>query len=657
MRTQPTPTRHPRGMALVVVMLLTVAIAALAAGAIFLSSSAALVARGQERDEDMRNAADAGIEMGRSALNGTPSLFPDTGYKALQVNAPVYDASNNLITGVTRSIYYGPTGSSTGQYGIFGSVVSVITDRTGAVVVRRGELSQESFARFAYYTDSEGSGICFGNGDQIWGPVHTNDNLCIYSSGARFRNFLEVAGTITGLSYGTYDLGYVQHGSVVPLPTMADLTKLNTYATAGGMSFAAVSGGTTTQSTLRIEFWPLDLDGDGRVTGPNEGFFRVYKATAAAGAPYVTATPPSSNPTYSNINCGDYHTVTGGSPANPNPVFYTTAWHLAQTSLASITPTVGAGTWWSAISGHSTSTSPATWSTTTKQNNANASVQQAASRCWLGGDDHLFVLDSAGGPRPRNTFRATDAYGGWVRYTTTPDAAIVAALKNPASGAVDTTLAARNLEAQYLWPLSRQYNPNSKGVIYVTGRVVVSGIVNGKVTLAASDKIIIADDIKYAIAPGSTTCLAANMLGLLSPDSIYVADNELNTPQPWGASSAYKTYALTSDEIIQGVLMTLKSFGGENYDAGSNSAEPCGATSAGRGCLALTGGIIQATRGAVGLSDGTGYIKRYSYDQCAFQTPPPYFPTTGRFYRNRYYEIDPVGFNVSTFFQSLTPSH
>ncbi|MGD0484450.1 MAG: PilX N-terminal domain-containing pilus assembly protein [Gemmatimonadales bacterium] len=649
MSTHPTPTRHPRGMALVVVMLLTVAIAALAAGAIFLSSSNALIARGQEREEDMRNAADAGIELGRSALNGTPSLFPDTGYTALQVNSPVYDASGNLISGVTRSVYYGPTGSSTGQYGIFGSVVSVITDRTGAVVVRRGELSQESFARFAYYTDSEGSGICFGNGDQIWGPVHTNDDLCIYSSGARFRNFLEVSGTITGLSYGTFDMGYVQHGAVVPLPTMADLAKLNTYATAGGMAFTAVSGGTTTQSTMRIEFWPLDLDGDGRVTGPTEGFFRIYKATAAAGAPYVTATAPSSNPTYSNLNCGDWHTVTGGSPANPGLVFYTTPWHLGLTASP--------GTWFtSGVTGHTTSNLT---TLSNRQTNGTASVQQTTnpSRCWLGGDDHLFVLDSVGGYRPRNTFRPTDAYGGWVKYTTTPDAAIIAALKNPASGAVDTTLAARTLEAQYLWPLSRQYNPNSKGVIYVTGKVVVSGVVNGKVTLAASDNIIIADDIKYAIAPGSTTCLAANMLGLLTPGYIYLSDNELNTPQQWGASSSWRSYASTTDEYIQGVLMTLNSFQVENYDGGPDSQEPCGTTATGRGCLALTGGIIQSTRGAVGTTGGTGYVKRYSYDNCAFQTPPPYFPTTGRFYRNRYYEIDPVGFNVTSFFQSLTPNH
>jgi hypothetical protein len=76
----------------------------------------------------------------------------------------------------------------------------------------------------------------------------------------------------------------------------------------------------------------------------------------------------------------------------------------------------------------------------------------------------------------------------------------------------------------------------------------------------------------------------------------------------------------------------------------------------GRGCLFLTGGIIQEARGAVGLSSVEGFSKRYSYDRCAVVNPPPYFPTTGRFNDNRYYELDPVGFNVTTLFHLITPA-
>ena len=71
----------------------------------------------------------------------------------------------------------------------------------------------------------------------------------------------------------------------------------------------------------------------------------------------------------------------------------------------------------------------------------------------------------------------------------------------------------------------------------------------------------------------------------------------------------------------------------------------CGAAVSGRGCLNLVGGILMDTRGAVGLVGATGYVKRYAYDRCAATRPPPYFPTTGRFADNRFYELDPVKFN------------
>ena len=645
------PRSDERGMALVLVMLITVAVAALAAGAIFLTSSAGLISKGQEREEIMRNAADAGIETGRSALNGTPALFPDSGYVTLYSNQPVRDASNNPIPGLTQNIYVGPTGSSTGQYGIFGSVLSVITDQSGAKVVRRGELSQESFAKFAYYTDNEGSGICFGNMDQIYGPLHTNDDMCIYSSGARFHSTVEVAGNITGANYGIFDVGYIAHGSVIPLPTAPDLAKLSSYATTGGMNFTAPTAGNATtayQSRLRIEFVALDLDGDGRVTGPNEGFFRVYLDTARTQPGYATAAAIGSP--YQELNCGDSHVVNG-----TDTVFFSAAWH---DGLAPFTnaPAVRSGTYGNPIGSGSAHSS-------TRQTAASQSLYYSSSKCYLGGDEHLNVDSNTTG-RKWNSFNpGTDAYGFkdpfgyWLKITDTPDPSVIAALKNPASRAVDTTLLARTLEAKYLWPLARTFNPNSKGVIYITGKAVLSGVLRGRVTVAASDNVIIADDLKYAIAPGAVQCQTSDMLGLLSPGYIYMADNALNTPQAWGSGSAYKTYASTSDEFVQGVLLTLNSFTVENYDTGPTAQEPCGTTATGRGCLYLTGGIIQGTRGAVGTTGGTGYVKRYAYDKCAFQTPPPYFPTTGRFYRNRYYEIDPVGFSVPNFFASLTPNN
>jgi hypothetical protein len=109
-------------------------------------------------------------------------------------------------------------------------------------------------------------------------------------------------------------------------------------------------------------------------------------------------------------------------------------------------------------------------------------------------------------------------------------------------------------------------------------------------------------------------------------------------------------------------MLALNTFTVQRYnqgvDAGDTGRENCETTNRGRGCLYLTGGIIQKTRGGVGTttsgtSGGTGNVKRYSYDACAFNSPPPYFPTTGHFAKGHYFEVDPTGFNIATYFNLL----
>jgi hypothetical protein len=113
----------------------------------------------------------------------------------------------------------------------------------------------------------------------------------------------------------------------------------------------------------------------------------------------------------------------------------------------------------------------------------------------------------------------------------------------------------------------------------------------------------------------------------------------------------------THSTYLQASLLALTTFQVENYTGGVIDGLHCEAVSAGRGCLYMTGGIIQGTRGAVGTlwpsgdSGKTGYIKRYSYNTCGLTTPPPYFPTTGRFSADRSFEMDPVGFDEHSWFR------
>jgi hypothetical protein len=580
---------NEHGIAMMVVLLVALAVGAIALGAGLMSMNVQAINTYSDRLGTLQTAADGGIELARARINAHKNLYPDSAYNTLEAGVQVKDASGNAIPGLQRWTYVGPTGISTGQYGVYGSVVSVVKDNVGDQLVRRGEVYQESFAKFAYFTDVEGN-IVFANGDQVWGPVHSNDQIQINKSSptpqAWFHNTVETAQTIKNKTYAQYDQGYTEHGANIPMPTTADLGKLQAQAAAGLTSITGSSAGAAGQATTRIEFVAVDLNGDGKIDGDNEGFMRVYQVTNSANAWWVVGDLNGTNYVTGSPNCAD--------STKHNKLFVQATAHPAG--------------------------SPS--------HNATTAMQEPSARCFLGGSEYLTA---------DNKFHATDTYGQWLPWPGTVDPVVAAA---------------RPADAAYLWPINRQFNPSFKGVIFVSGNVAISGTLRGKVTVAASNNIVIADDVIYATNPGLGTC--ADMLGMFAGNDVVVADNTLNSPQQY-QSGSWRTYDDTQDEFIQGVVLALDQFTVENYTSGSTSAQPCGGVATGRGCLYLTGGIIQESRGPVGLTDGHGYIKRYAYDQCVLNNPPPYFPTTGHFARGRQFEVDPVGFNVASYYAALGP--
>lgn len=580
MNARRNPARGEGGYALLMVLLLVMAVTILAAGAVSVVGNASLINAFESRRTEMEALADAGLETARARLNADKTLYPEEGYETLENGQALVDADGQAIPGVKRYTYAGPVGQNTGQFGVFGSIISVV-EAGNTRVVRRGDIAQESFARFAYFTDVEPSTIAFGGGDVISGPVHSNDVIKIYNSGASFRGpgGVTTAKTVSGRQYATFSEGYEERVPRIPLPTLADLSKLRGYADQGGAAFTAANGGTTYEARLRIEFLTIDLNGDGREDGPEEGFFRVYRGTGSTW--WVTASR-NGNGWPSSENCGVWT-----SPTN-----FVLAKNLG--------------------------------------GNNSYKIQQLRSqnaKCYLGGSDSL-----TNGFEPSQSGK-----GEWVRRGFN------------LNGTIPQALLDRD-DLDFLFPLGHGLNPNFKGVIHVTGRVAISGVLRGRVTLAATDRIIIADDIVYASEGNG----CEDILGLFGGADISVADNLLNTPQSTANGEAYRSYDSTPDEFINGIILTLDTFEVENYDGGPN-AERCQSVVFGRGCLFLTGGIIQRTRGAVGTSGGTGYLKRYTYDACAASQPPPYFPTTGHFGRSSYYEINPVGFTPGTFFDRMAP--
>ena len=609
-------TRSPneRGIALITVLLVALAVSGIALAGAMWTLNAALITKSGDRAATLNDIALAGLEEGRSQLNANPTVYPETGYVTLATAAPVTDVLGNTVPNVVRSIYVGPDGITGGQYGVYGTIISTVRDTFGNQVVRRLQINQESFAKFAYFTNTEGT-IQFANNDQIRGPVHSNDQIRINSSGATFFDQVTTsASSILGESNATF-MGPAPKKSVVPiaLPTTAAFPALQSRAASASMSFASnLNGNSPGEASLRIEFVALDLNGDGDSTDTNEGFIRLYQDNLRPW--YVTGTlsgnPGPNTDIRRSPNCG-------AALAATNARFRT----AADTNFAGApSPPTGAA----------------------RVTAATTLLQSGSRRCYLGGDPRLTAVNWP-----------TVAAADWAAVVGDWPGTGRGWMPRPLGMGAPTTVAAftNRPDNAYLWPINREYNPAWQGVIYVTGKVALSGVVNAKVTVATPNTIVIADDLRSAVDPGSAGAAdCAVILGLFAGTDILVANNTLNAPQQIGGVNPYRTYDETTQEDIHAVLLALNIFGAESYDTGPSSGEACGAVNNGRGCLNLNGGVIQNTRGAVGLVDGHGYVKRYSYNACAATDPPPYFPTTGRFVRNRIYELDPKGFNVASWF-------
>ncbi|MDQ2890357.1 MAG: hypothetical protein M3R65_07355 [Gemmatimonadota bacterium] len=659
-RDKPTAGVNRRGSALILTLVLTLSLASLATSAIYLGGNEQMLANSYDQERDMRYADEAILQMGKSTLNYDPYAAPDSGYRVVQNNVQVTGADGNPIPGITASMYLGPTSSNTGQFGRFVSVVAVAQNAAGAKVVRRLELAQESFAKFAYWSNQEtnnGNPIYFNNNDQLWGPVWSNDQVNIGSGGARFHGTLGTAQTVSGAGYGTFDAGYSENQKPIALPNNTTLSSLSGYAGSGGLSFAAPNSSSVDQAMMRIEFVARPFNGGAGgvaglpLNGPDDGFMRVYVSKAGPG--WLRGD-------YSLDNCGASYVFTNvgtglGSPSRP--AFVPLSEHTQRWFKIALQ---NSGNYNNGFINQVTSGNP-----TLMQSRA---LGQPSARCYLGGDPNLRAV----------SYRSTIGYRvDTLAAATGIPALVLAAAQNIAGdsttffvadsatnpmgywkkypGAVSPQVAALwPAEAPYLFPLYRGLNPGTKGVIYVSGTTGVSGTLRARVTLYATGNVAILRDTKYVTDPSLNNC-TADMLGIISGNNIYVADNALQDP-PFIPGLGYKNMDDTKDVFLQGVMMALKTaFGAENYTNGPNDVNGCEGTNNGRGCLYLTGGIIQQQRGPVGLSDGTGFAKRYSYDKCALYNPPPYFPTTGRYTDNRYYEIDPAGFDVAALFRSLTP--
>ncbi len=225
------------------------------------------------------------------------------------------------------------------------------------------------------------------------------------------------------------------------------------------------------------------------------------------------------------------------------------------------------------------------------------------------------------------------------------------------------------VEKPYLWPLWIPYNMNSKGVINATtGPVYLSDTLRGYITFyesnATKDVDIIAP-LVYDQVPNASTALCRNFLGIIAGQNVLATNNALQRPRPmpngtviWLGSPNFSLDAVTmalngTVGIEDGYNWPVTSPGGP-----TSPIAVCGAFTQSGGCINQIGGVIEQYISVTYLNNNTGYRENRSVDPCQLTNQrPPFFPATGRYLDNKYYEIDPTLVDTWTkvkyFFESL----
>jgi hypothetical protein len=751
--------RGRRGSALILVLIMTLSLAGLAMSAIYLSSSAGLLSRYYDRERNYRYAAEAALALGKSRVQKDTSFHPlDSGATTVMSATSLKDANGVTIPRVLVNLYAGYTGDTVGIYGKFITLLAQAYDSGGTRMVRRLDLTAESFSRFAMFTNTFSGGLCYGTGEFIKGRAHSNQiwNSC-GPPGPTYFDTVSAASSILGTAIYTYPSQ--ASVPVIPMPTIAKLAALTGYASGANLQFTPVTatsgsaaptqtgpgvgasvtnmsgqvgGGNPTVGT-RVSFKPVDVNNNGTLE-QGEGMMMIFDLatgmdTSAIRVDFAAlpGTTPSKNSITIMNQCGllmhfPAGVIAGGPnfPAAHNEFFplarFREPWVRKRIIAAGVGTAVGNTAITTADTTAMAQALAAGWLTDSLQpiavytkvlgyNIGNSTCYPAGSPLLMLAERNttnacaiststatiVFGWASSGSNCPA----ATTSYGG-MDTTFTPHPMRCAYFGRGTTGrctgaggtgfqvalgswrtwagaalpAISTTVIQTN-EVPYLWPLWMPYNMNSKGVINATtGPVYLSDTLRGNMTFYESDaaqNIVIIAPLVYDQVPTAATALCRNFLGIIAGQHVLAANDALQRPRPMPVTGTI-TWFGTPNFFLDAVTMALNGTvgieDGYNWPTGSPGGpiSPlvicAGMYTQSGGCINQIGGVIEQYISVTYLDNNTGYRENRSVDPCQLTNQrPPFFPATGRYLDNKYYEIDPTlvatPLQVATFFNSL----
>jgi len=688
-----TRLRARRGSALILVLLMTLAVAALAVAAVFMSSSAGLLSRFYDRERDHRYAAESALEIVRSRLERDADLaVSPTGVTLLAAGLQVPVAAGSTDSEISVNVYAAVTGDTAGGALPTVTLLAAAYDARGTRHVRRMDLRRRSFSSYQLFVDSFPTGATFGPG-KLAGRAHANS---VWRSAASAANAPMYADTVTAVGgfagLGTFLVDSVSGVAPVAYPRDSTFGWMSGIASSANLSIAPVSGGSGGfVSGSRVEFVAFDANGDGAVTA-DEGFLRVFDLPVFRDTTVlrVGLAPGPFDFTFAGLATWWNNTVL----QNQCGAFYyrNARWHFIpvathrQPWFNNSTDGLLVGTG----SSNYPSVSPGQRSNYIGYNYEATQriLALPTARCFPAGSPYLMPAERFTNDVCVQTGTLTDTYpygaapagcfpsGKYGGNDTTFTTAVGRCLYD-ASGAcfetnalgswrdfpggnaasdISSTVRQAN-ELPRLWPLAAPRNSNAQGLVRITGGpIFLSGTVAGHVTVMVDGRAEIIDQLTYVDRPSpADTDDCPDQLGLIATGDILAADNAITRGRRIGRNFLGTSFTRHLGGIpslsVHGHLMSLTGTVGVANPSGSGLApQNCALVSTSNssgGCFYLVGSAAMAQFSPSSGGTNAGLHWAGSPTRCmAANRRPPFFPLASSYTPVRTLEVAPAQANT-----------
>lgn len=632
-----------RGSALILVLLMTLAVAALAVAAIFMSSSAGLLSRFYDRERQFSYAAESALEQAISKLQlDTSFAVTSTTPVSVIPLTDLYDASGAAIAGAKVQVWGAITGDTTSSGPITVTLLAQVSDVVGTRFVRRVDLRREHFAQINLLVNNATTAATapFETGASIVGRIHVNGDWAQINPAPTYRDSVSSVGIVGGNS-NAFLTAKVEGARRIPWPsTEAVLVADSVQAAGNGLVVVPDASDPT-----RIEFVWVD-DGDG-VPERAEGFVRVFDLDHASDARLdVQPTPLGANdntryfgwddPIIQN-QCGAFYRR-GGTWQ-----FFPVATHRAAWAQAIL---AGAGT--------PAAPSPSDW-----QGNANdqrdatiAVLQRPTARCFPAGSPYLV-----------NTERFTDN-GGTIGVGANDRYPFGSRNASHRYGGQDTTFTARartctivpdglSCQGGTITDLGRWRElPSGSGtylkaldadgvgrVLYSTADVRASGTIVGRVKLTVRGRLALLDRLVHGNGPNADEASCEHLFGAVSSGQLHVVTNPMTRLARVGSNNGSAQFVQLGGSPhlnLHGAYLSLGStFGADGngtHFGAAGSQTTCDGSRYSGGCLRHAGSAAMMTARSFSTSNGAGFRYTPTADAC-FERGyrPPFWPATNRY--------------------------